>query len=453
MARPKLDPKIKKARREKAKREAEKLNKKLASHAYTYAHATEWGKVVVYYEPPGRGKVRIHAPFPSIEFDAELLAAKQGRPTQVRVAARAPSKDQARNGRYAEGTFGWLLEWYFRSDEQWPKLVDKKRREADLRKALLVPHPRFPDHLYGDCPLGHFDAGSVENLIKAKLETETVRDVMEDKDRPVTRNGEAANQRRKWLVPVLQFAVKQNLVPFNYVLSTKKVRNDRLSPDEPDGFPTWPQWLINAYREVHPHGTLARLVFELALYTTARKSDLPRLGPQFLKKDRKGRDVLVYWQHKNRNHKPVKAYQPILPQLRLALKAQEAGILGGRLYLAQKPGTTREKAYGADTIGNYMQGWVVDALKHAGQEHPPGRKGYSLHGLRKSGICMLIIAGIPDRWIMAISGHRDPRMVDTYGREYMREFGAEGAFDIWLENQKKQDFDESEFEMQECLAA
>lgn len=454
MARPKLDPKIKNARHEKAKQEAEKLNKRLASHAYTNAYATEWGKVVVYFEPPGRRKVRLRAPFPSIEFDAELLAAKQDAPIQVRAAANALPKKQAGSGGFAEGTFGWLLEWYFRSDQQWPKLADKKWREADLRRTLLVPHPRCPDYLYGDCPLEHFDAGSVENLINAKLDKKTIQDSITGESRTITTNGEAANQRRKWLVPVLQFAVKQKLVPVNYVLSTKKVRNDRLGPDDPDGFPTWPQWLLDAYRQVHQHGTLARLVFEIALFTTSRKSDLPRLGTHFLKKDRKGRDTLVYWQHKNRNHKAVKVYQPILPELQFALdEARKAGILGDALYIVQKPGTKHERGYGADTIGNYMQDWVDDALKHAGQAHPPGRKGYSLHGLRKSAICMLIIAGVPDRWIMAISGHRDPRMIDKYGREYMREFGAEGAFDIWLDSQDKRDFNEHEFEKQERFAA
>jgi integrase len=255
-------------------------------------------------------------------------------------------------------------------------------------------------------------------------------------------------------VPVLRFAVKQKLIPFNYVLSTEKVKKDRLGPDESNGFPTWPQWLSAAYRAVHPHGTLARLVFELALFTTARKSDLPRLGTQFLKKDRKGRDTLVYWQHKNRNRDPVKVYQPIFPELRLALQeAQGAGILRRERFLVQKPGTLREKEHGADTLGNYMQDWVHAALEQVGKSHPPGSKGYSLHGLRKAGICMLIIAGVPDRWIMAISGHRDPRMIDTYGRDYMREFGAEAAYDIWLVNQAKLDFNEREFEQEEHLAA
>ena len=46
MARPKLDPKVKKARYEKAQQEAKKLNRKLPS-PHVYAYATESGKLVV----------------------------------------------------------------------------------------------------------------------------------------------------------------------------------------------------------------------------------------------------------------------------------------------------------------------------------------------------------------------------------------------------------------------
>jgi integrase len=96
-----------------------------------------------------------------------------------------------------------------------------------------------------------------------------------------------------------------------------------------------------------------------------------------------------------------------------------------------------------------MQEWVDGALRAAGLHHPAGPKGFSLHGLRKAGICNLILKGVPDRWIMAISGHRDPREIDRYGRQYMREYGAEGAFDIWLSGQNQRAaFNEAEFRKQ-----
>jgi integrase len=93
-------------------------------------------------------------------------------------------------------------------------------------------------------------------------------------------------------------------------------------------------------------------------------------------------------------------------------------------------------------------------MQHGGIGPPPGSKGYSLHGLRKAGICRLIELGVPDRWIMAISGHRDPRMIDLYGEEMERAWGAEGALDIYLSKHpvRTPSFDEKRFEAEFKLA-
>src|SRR5687768_5327799 len=82
MARPKLDERVRKARLDKARKEAARLNRKLPK-PHLYACATESGKVVVYFEPPSLPKVRIRSQYPSLEFDAELLAAKRGEPLRV----------------------------------------------------------------------------------------------------------------------------------------------------------------------------------------------------------------------------------------------------------------------------------------------------------------------------------------------------------------------------------
>jgi hypothetical protein len=60
----------------------------------------------------------------------------------------------------------------------------------------------------------------------------------------------------------------------------------------------------------------------------------------------------------------------------------------------------------------------------------------------------------PDRWIMAISGHRDPRMIDLYGEEMERAWNAEGAFDIYLRKRPARigNFDEERFESEFKLA-
>src|SRR4051812_19595829 len=72
-------------------------------------------------------------------------------------------------------------------------------------------------------------------------------------------------------------------------------------------------------------------------YTTQRRADLPRLGRQFLRKDRYGNDRLEYVQHKLRNKKPVTAFVPIFPELQSSLDAAQAsGILGEMLFLVQQ---------------------------------------------------------------------------------------------------------------------
>jgi integrase len=195
-------------------------------------------------------------------------------------------------------------------------------------------------------------------------------------------------------------------------------------------------------------GTLARLVFDIALYTTARKADITRLNAGMIRKDRRGRDTLVYVAHKLSAKRPVRVFQPIFPELQASLDAARAsGVLGEMLFIVQKKHPGRpEKGFSPDTIANYMQDWVDEALTKAGLEHPRGPTGYSLHGLRKSGVCGLILRGVRDREIMAITGHRDPREIDLYGREYMRSLGAEAAFDQWQSHQQKLAFNENEFE-------
>jgi hypothetical protein len=428
MPRHRLDPDIAAARLQEARRQAKHLNAQLPS-PHVFAHATRYGRVVVYYEPPDRRKVRLRAPYPSEEFDHELAAAKIGKIADSNASMRGSSKRQ-----YPEHTLGWLLKRYYEEDDVWRTYVDHVRRQADLNRCVEELVTPDGSKRFGDIPLRAFNAQTVSALMQRKRSIQEIVDQRTMKPRTVLTNATAANQRRKWLSVVLDFGVQIGALPVNHAKSVKRARPDRLGRAE-DGFATWPKWLLEAYRAVHPHGTLARLVLELALYTTARKSDLPILGRHLITKhDKNGLPTLTYVQHKNRNRDPVKVWQPIFPELQTALDhAQAAGLLGEVIFLVQKkrPGEP-DKPYGADTLSNYVRIWVDAALTSVGLEHPPGRNGYCLHGLRKSGICTLIERGVPDRWIMAISGHRDPRMISLYAREFMREFGAEGAASIWM---------------------
>jgi integrase len=60
------------------------------------------------------------------------------------------------------------------------------------------------------------------------------------------------------------------------------------------------------------------------------------------------------------------------------------------------------------------------------------KKPFSLHGLRKAGVCRLIMMGLSVHQIMAITGHRTPREIDRYGRDYMRSVASEQGYQQYL---------------------
>ena len=58
---------------------------------------------------------------------------------------------------------------------------------------------------------------------------------------------------------------------------------------------------------------------------------------------------------------------------------------------------------------------------------------FSLHGLRKAGVCRLIMHGLSVHQIMAITGHRTPKEIDRYGRDYMRSVASEQGYQRYLD--------------------
>ncbi|WP_457091983.1 tyrosine-type recombinase/integrase [Microvirga sp. P5_D2] len=429
MARPKLDPKFKKARLEKAQQEAEKLNKKLTSHAYkyAYAYATESGKIVVYYEPPGQRKVRIRAPFPSIEFDAELLAAKQGRPLQA--APRKANRPEPRQAAVPH-TWRWACQDYFANDPTYREMSkrDKRNRRNVLEGTWDEPHAKYPHLRYGDCPLADFTGESVLILMRRKLKWKKVLDEITGEEREIQTNFSAANTRHKFISAVLSYLVQNH----TSLVDGRNLARDikPFKPENEDGHRTPSLDEIAAFQQEFKLGTKERLLFDLAYYTTQRRADLPRLGRMLLEKDRFGEDRLSFVQHKLRNKKPVTAYVPLFLELRQSLEAaKEAGILGDMLYLVhdKTDPSQPDRPYVEGSLGNMMQDAIKRLMTKTGMKKP-----FSLHGLRKAGVCRLIMRELSVHQIMAITGHRTPKEIDRYGRDYMRSVASERGYQRYL---------------------
>jgi integrase len=430
MGRPKLDPKLKKLRLDAAKKRAASLNKKLPQ-PHVYAFAKPSGGVYIRYEPPGGRKVILRSPFPSLDFDRELLAAKEGRALWVPKEERAI---QAGVGTEPE-TWRWLREEFFRSkaflrysgnDQR----VRRRVLEKTWDEPLLPNEPGSP--LFGQMPVRRFQTKSIITLRDRRARYERQPDAMypndRGKDREVSTTPEAANSVVRYIRLVMSWAVEEHT---DLVGGRNWAKEVKLLDSGSEGNATWGPQQCSIFERAYAPGTKPRLIYDLARRTSQRLSDLVRLGPGMLGASPKGFERLRFVQDKNRNRNPVTAFVPMTDELRQAIDAaQGAGILGKETWIAKKDGQpyTTEKSVGNDFTEHCKKVGLV---------------GYSLHGLRKTAVVDMITADFSFFQIMAITGHRSKREIERYGREYMREVAMEAAFEKWLDRHGQEDeFDE-----------
>jgi integrase len=187
----------------------------------------------------------------------------------------------------------------------------------------------------------------------------------------------AAKNWLKALRGLLQHAVAAHLRPDNPTAGIKLARRKRS-----DGFPTWTQEHIAAFRACHVLGTRARLALELLAGTGQRRGDVVRMGRQHVREG-----VLSIRQSKTGNLVEIPIHK--LPELVEAIAAMPAG--DHLTYLTTDSG----KPFTAAGFGN----WFRDRCKEAGLP-----TGYVAHGLRKASATRQADAGGTEHELMAWHG-------------------------------------------------
>jgi integrase len=160
-----------------------------------------------------------------------------------------------------------------------------------------------------------------------------------------------------------------------------------------EGHHTWEPQEIERYRAHWPLGTMQRLVLEFALETFSRRGEIARLGPQHI--HRKDGD---WWIKIERTHGSRDVDIPMTDELLAAVRAMKVGHL---TYVHGQNGKPLSKG----ALGTYFRRWVAAAGL-------PRR--CTLHGLKKSGMVALAMAGATAPEFMAGSGHRDIRVAQHY---------------------------------------
>ena len=194
----------------------------------------------------------------------------------------------------------------------------------------------------------------------------------------------AANRLRKELSQLFRFAAKrygfagQNPAA---LADSHKVRSQ--------GFHTWTDEEIEAFRAKFPTGTKARLALEIFLGTGAARQDAAALTRANIRGGR-----LSY----RRGKTGQEVDMPILPEL-----ARELALIPGTQMVLLTHGKGA-KAYNVARFGR----WFVERCREAGLPH------CSSHGLRKAGARRLAEAGATEWEVMAFLAHRTAKESSRY---------------------------------------
>jgi integrase/recombinase XerD len=171
------------------------------------------------------------------------------------------------------------------------------------------------------------------------------------------------------------------------------------------GHHTWTLEEVHAFETCHPIGTKARLAMAILLYTTCRREDAVRLGPQHVRNGR-----IRYRQAKNEHRNPVDIDIPLHPDLATAIAAAPSAHLTFLVTDLGRPFTPAG-------FGNKFRGWCDKAnLPHC-----------SAHGLRKATSARLAERGATAHEIMAITGHQSLEEVERYTRAARKSQLADSA--------------------------
>jgi len=321
------------------------------------------GNVRVYVRVPGRPKVRINERFGTDEFMAAYHAAIAGAtdgPRQARAAKR--------------GSFRHLCQLYFASPAF--QRLDQSTQSWQ-RRAL--------------------DGVCTKNADKpvAMMQGRHVRRIRDE----LANTPAAANHRLKALRALFAWAVEEDEAPHNPTLGVKKIKYAS------EGHHSWTVEEIEQYKKRHRLGTKARLALDILRFTTGRREDAVRLGPQHVRNGR-----VQFRQAKNEHRNPVDIDIPLHPEFAASIEATPSGHL---TFLITEYG----KPYTPAGFGNAMRDWCDQANLHH----------CSAHGLRKATPTLMAEAGATPHELMAITGHRSLEEVERYTRAAQKKKLADAA--------------------------
>lgn len=271
---------------------------------------------------------------------------------------------QAGADRAAPGSFDDLIGRYYRS----PDFLDPGERTRVVYRGVIERwRGKKPSSgkRYGEGMVRDLQPRHVEKMMADMLPHRT-----------------AANMLRKRLKALMQFAIRQGLAKVNPVDATRPFKV------EGGGFHTWSEDEIAAYEAMHKIGTMARLAFDLLLFTGQRGGDIRLIGPGHVRDKR-----ITLTQEKT----GVTVSLPILPPLAASILATPSRAM---IFVVNGLG----RPFTRKGFGNRFRAWCDEAELGA----------CSAHGLRKAAARRFAEAGCSNQQIKSWTGHTTDSEVARY---------------------------------------
>jgi integrase len=179
---------------------------------------------------------------------------------------------------------------------------------------------------------------------------------------------------------------------------------------ETGGFLPWTEEDMAHYRAKWPHGTEARLMFDVLHYTFLRLGDAYRFGPPHLRQIVRKMSVQIATE-KSRGNTTVTV--PVHPEFAESLRAaRAAGIIGAEVFIG--------KMVKGRVLPMNKKAWAAKFKKYAvlaGVNEPKK----SCHGVRKARAEVAAYADCTESQMMAMFGWTDPKMPAHYIAQANRE--------------------------------
>lgn len=351
------------------------------------------GVTILYYRSGHGPRYRINVGEDHPAFLDHYVAARAGVPLPAPVVEpAAPEKPKLE--RWPPGSLGELVDRYSKSAAfATLKPQGQRSRLGILESCCREKLKNDETKSFGTIPVGRITKDHIQGLI----------------DRKAGLPG-AANNRLKYLRILLTWA---DVTPD----PTRKIK--MLKPKRKNGWEQWSPAEIAAYEARHPVGTMARLAFDLALYTSARRSDIAKLGPGHVRMV-DGAPWLGFQQGKTAGDVSMPMIKPLVDSIRAAYRP------GTETFLS----TSFRKPYTANGLGNAMHDWVAEA-------GITGKNGFGLHGLRKAAAARLAELGCSEPQIQAITGHATSDEVQRYIKAARRRVMASDAMAKLVEDWRR----------------